>query len=293
MADGTLAMAEAESAGASAPSMTQADRIRLIACDVDGTLVVGGRVVSPELRSIFGLLAERGVAAALCTGRLPHWTEPVADELGVADYLICTEGGHVLHRPTRRRLHYATLDAEVVHDVARLVDDRPGLAVAALGDDRIRASSEEAARRAHWWGHRRELVHDIREGDEPVLLVVFGPPALVREVHHTAAERFDPRCTTVHDVEEQEEYGQVKIGAAEADKGVGAERLVRHLGGELCHVLAFGDYLNDLPIMARAGYSICPVDAHPAVQAAATRVSPYSAEEGFVARELRRTFGLG
>ena len=273
--------------------MTHAAGIRLIACDVDGTLVVDGRVVSPELRGIFGHLAEREVAAALCTGRLPHWTEPVADELGVAEYLICTEGGHVLHRPTRRKLHYATLEPAVVSDVAQLVGEHPGLSVAALGDDRIRASSEEAGQRAHWWGHRRELVRDIRETGEPVLMVVFGPQPLVRDVHRAARERFDPRYTTVHDVEEQAEYGQVKIGAADADKGVGAERLVRHLGGELCHVLAFGDYLNDLPIMARAGYSICPVDAHPAVQAVATHVSPYSAEQGFVVRELRRTFGLG
>lgn len=269
------------------------DDIRLIACDVDGTLVAGGRIVSPRLRSIFGLLAERGVATALCTGRLPHWTEPVADELGVTDYLICTEGGHVLHRPSRRKLHYAVLDGAVAMDVAQLVRDRPGLGVAALGDDRIWASSAEAGQRAHWWGARREVVEDIREAAEPILLVVFGPPALVRDVHRVACERFDSERTTVHDVEEQAEYGQVKIGAAEADKGVGAERLVRHLGGEMRHVLAFGDYLNDLPIMTRAGYSICPSNAHPAVRAAASRVSLYSTEQGFVARELERVFGLG
>jgi len=96
----------------------------------------------------------------------------------------------------------------------------------------------------------------------------------------------------INDIEAQHSYAQIKICAPGTDKGVGAERLVRHLGGEMSHVLAFGDYFNDLPIMRRAGLSICPRDAHPLVRDTAMYVSAYSAAEGFVARELQKLFSL-
>ncbi len=272
--------------------MTDGKHIKLIACDVDGTLVCGNRVVSPELKEVFAELRRRGVASTLCTGRMPHWTVDVADELGITEFLICTEGGHVWHRRTGAKLHYAALSENVIEKAARAAEKNPDLSLAAIGDDVIWADREVAARRAFWWGHRAQLIGDIREAPPPVLLVLFGPHHAANAAQHALREALSSGESLIHDVEDQGSYAHFKICSPEADKGVGADRLVSHLGGDRTHVLAFGDYLNDLGIMRYAGQSICPRNAHPLIRQTATRTSPHLAEEGFVAREIRRIFGL-
>ena len=266
--------------------------IKLIACDVDGTLVVGGQVVTPELKDIFAELRRRGVFAALCTGRMPHWTTAVADELGVMEYLICTEGGHVLHRPTGKDLHYAAIDPTVINAVAARIEEASDIGLAAMCHDTIWTTSRLAARRAHWWGHQWKIVRDPRKVPSPVLLVLFGPRDVMERTARSLREELPARMAFIHGVEDQGDYSHFKICAPETDKGVAAERLVRHLGGDRTQILAFGDYLNDLGIMKHAGCSICPREAHPLVRRAATHVSPFSAEEGFVVREIKRIFGL-
>jgi hydroxymethylpyrimidine pyrophosphatase-like HAD family hydrolase len=248
--------------------------------------------VSPELKGIFGRLRARGIEVTLSTGRLPHWSAAVAEELGLDGYVICTEGGHVLHRLTREPVHYAALPPAVVHVVAQLAESDPAISLAGMGDDVIWATSDEAARRAHWWGRNCRRVADIREAPPPVLLVLFGPGDSTATAVSVLREVLgDNAGVVVHDAEDQGGYAHAKISSRQTDKGVGAEHLVRRLGRSLSEVLVFGDYLNDLGIMRRAGYSICPRGAHPQVMGLATRVSPWSAAEGFVARELRQLFG--
>ena len=63
--------------------------VKLVICDVDGTVAIDGCVVSPELKTIFEVLSRRGVTATLATGRMPHHTMGVAQALGLRGHLIC------------------------------------------------------------------------------------------------------------------------------------------------------------------------------------------------------------
>lgn len=272
--------------------MGLAENTKLVAADVDGTVVVGGRIATPSLKRIFAQLRERGVTATLCTGRMPHRAAEVADQLGVTEYLICTEGGHVIHRRTGEKLHYPTIAETVVERVARLVQASCEIELAAMCDDVLWATSDLTGRRAHWWGSRWQVMSDVHEVTAPVLLVVMGGHEVVAWTFHTLQQELSSDVAVLHDVEDHGDYAQFKVCDPETDKGIAAEKLVRHLGGDRTQILAFGDYLNDLGIMRIAGYSICPRDAHPEVCRIASYVSAYSAEEGFVAAELRRIFGL-
>ena len=122
--------------------------------------------------------------------------------------------------------------------------------------------------------------------------MLFGEQGPLADLCSSLRDRLPEEKAFIHDVEDQRYYGHFKVCSPETDKGVGAEKLVGHLGGDRSQILAFGDYLNDLGIMRDAGYSICPRNAHPLVCDAASHVSPHSTEDGFVARELERIFSL-
>ena len=92
--------------------------------------------------------------------------------------------------------------------------------------------------------------------------------------------------------ERQASYNQIKVCSAQVDKATAAGVLAERMGWGLENVLMFGDWLNDLALLRAAGHSIVPSSGVPEAQAAASKVSPYSCAEGFVARELETLFGL-
>lgn len=267
---------------------------KLIVCDIDGTLAIKNKIVSPELREVFAELQGRGVQTALCTGRMPHWTEGVAAQLNLDGYTICNEGGLVFHRGSGEILHHALLPQatvelawEIAHDDPYL---RPDLAV--MCRDQIFTTSELAGQRAHWWGFRWQVVEDPAVLVEPSLAVISGAHASVRLAWETMRQADLPAETFLHPVEDHGEYAHFKICHVEGDKGVAAERLAQHFGGDRSSILAFGDHTNDLGMLHTAGLSICPRQAAPIIHEAATLVSEYTTEEGFVLREVQRIFGL-
>jgi hydroxymethylpyrimidine pyrophosphatase-like HAD family hydrolase len=72
----------------------------------------------------------------------------------------------------------------------------------------------------------------------------------------------------------------VEISPAGADKGVGLQWLLDHLGIDAGEVLVFGDEINDLPMFAVAGRRVAVQNASPAVRDAADEVTASNADDG-------------
>jgi hydroxymethylpyrimidine pyrophosphatase-like HAD family hydrolase len=74
----------------------------------------------------------------------------------------------------------------------------------------------------------------------------------------------------------------VDVVSPTADKGHAVASLQRDLGICSDQTMVFGDFLNDLGMLARARYSFAMANAHPAVTQAAWRVAPPNSENGVV-----------
>lgn len=82
----------------------------------------------------------------------------------------------------------------------------------------------------------------------------------------------------------------VEINVAGVNKGAALEELAAELGIEPDEVVAFGDYPNDLPMLAWAGTSIAPSNAHPDVLAQIDEITSPNDEDG-VALAIGRLLG--
>ena len=266
--------------------------VSLIVCDVDGTVARAGQVVTPELRDIFDALAGRGIVATLATGRMLHNTVPIAEALGMSGYMICSEGGCVVSMDGTRYLHHPHMDLRTIRAVAERVNAvDAGVEVAVLSRDRIYLACEAAQAYVRPWGSHWESVTDWAEAPEPLLVLIFGPPEPVDDLADRLKQDLPEDIAVILETHAPAHH-QIKVCSKEVDKGVGVRVLADHLGVGLGSVLCFGDWLNDLGLIRVAGYSIAPRNAVPQVLAAASKVSTYSFDEGFVARELVSIFGL-
>ena len=91
---------------------------RLVATDVDGTLLDPDERVPPRAAVVIGRLVAAGVGFVLVTGRPPRWIPPVAAQLGVARLAVCANGG-VLYDAVDDAVAWArTLEPATLADLA-------------------------------------------------------------------------------------------------------------------------------------------------------------------------------
>lgn len=260
---------------------------RLVATDLDGTLVRSDRTLSAYTIEVLRRLDADGVPVVFVTGRPLRWAAQVFDHVGSHGLAIASNGALVWDVTAGTARLERPLEAAVALDVADTMRTAiPGSAFAVetthgfvVEPDYQQSFIVEEPPR----GPLAELV------DEPVLKLLakheeLGPDAFAK----VAAETVGDRVTVTHS---SGRISLLEISAPGVTKASTLALVCDELGVDAADVVAFGDMPNDLQMLAWAGRSYAMADAHPDVRARATHVAPGHDEDG-VARVLAELFGL-
>lgn len=266
--------------------------IRLVALDLDGTLLPSDKRLTPRAVAVTGALRERGIHVAIATGR--GWThvERYARQLGAPGPHVCLEGTFVARSCddggppqvlSSRSLSGRTIRA--AHDCVAGLD----VGWFACGDDlRTRASEHLRSRldQVRVWDPHVEILDRITEEDRSghILHLVGWAPDLA-----LADQRL--RALRLPDVEHFRapfwdglDQIQVRPLGSGKHRGLAEVREALRIGpGEM---LAAGDWLNDLEMLGEAAVAVCPSNAVPEVKALADHVLPGTSDDDAVIRFL-------
>jgi hydroxymethylpyrimidine pyrophosphatase-like HAD family hydrolase len=256
--------------------------IRLIATDVDGTLMTPGTTVPEGNRAALREAAAKGVRIALATVRVRTTALRIVEELGVPCSLVC-QGGAVVHDEAGSLLHEVALPLDLAREVAAFADER-GLGLLTTIDG------------LHRWGpgyvsglpgvpKAREVFRTNLETvtRAPTRFMVTGERGV-----NLLLERFGG--APLHVVRHYRQDGSIidaALTAKGATKETGLAALCRALGVAIGEVLALGDAEADVGMIRAAGVGVAVADAAPDVRAAADWVAPPAGECG-VAAAVRR-----
>ncbi|HEX6578498.1 MAG TPA: HAD family hydrolase, partial [Jiangellaceae bacterium] len=94
---------------------------RLIATDLDGTVLRSDGTVAPRTVTTLRAAEERGITVVVATGRPPRWMRPVADALGHTGLAICANGAIVYDLHTDRVVEHTPITRAVVLEVIAAV----------------------------------------------------------------------------------------------------------------------------------------------------------------------------
>ncbi len=268
-------------------------KLRMIALDLDGTLLRDDKTISQPTRKLLAELHRADVEIAFVTGRMYHFTAPIQDLLGFPVHYICTDGAFFQPRGWEEP-HFKTVAPAVTQAVlSALADERHGLYL--FSNDRIHCFTEAPDPAIFSWGF--DLHTDpARAGDPPVnqveQIVIHEEKARVRGIQK-ALNMMHPGL--YQEIQPSMKRGNeyLIIRPHGVDKGSALTRLAEVLGVKTTETIAFGDWLNDLPLFRDAGLSIAPANAVPEVKAKATIVSCFTNEQDFIVRELERLFQEG
>jgi Cof subfamily protein (haloacid dehalogenase superfamily) len=258
--------------------------IRLIALDLDGTLVGDDLDLRPRTTTAIRTAIQRGVSVSIVTGRMTTSALRFARPLGIGDPIVGYQGaiiravaphesgrlGRILvHRPlapaaAREAIEYSRsigLDPHINH-LERFViqSDDPGV------DDY-----------SAFLGGRAVIVDDlIGWVRKPVSKVISVAPTRVADgILEAARARFAGRAEVTISHPRFLEFLQPGVS-----KGVAVGWLARRARVPLSAVLAVGDQFNDLEMIAEAGHGAAMPHAPTAVRAAGRYIAPPLADEG-------------
>ena len=264
---------------------------RLVASDIDGTLIRSDGTLAPRTVDVLDRLYARGVPTVLVTGRPLRWLRQLYDQMAEPLPAICANGAVVYDPDTDQILQADPLDVDLLLDVTkRLREAVPDIALAVEVEDGRSFWYEES------WPLRWEGEHNaVRVLASPEELT--SAPAVKLLARSATAEPdafFELVSRTLTGVAEcthSSSSALVEISASGVTKAAGLAWLCEREGFTADQVVAFGDMPNDIPMLGWAGRAVAMGNAHPAVLEVADEVTSTNDEDG-VAAYLSALFGL-
>ena len=273
--------------------MTQTRRYRLLALDVDGTLLDRDGMIRPRTALAVAKAADRGIKPVLCTGRRYRRARPIARELGLDAPLVCNSGAIVKSPDGRSTLWRADFDPSLRDDLFRafaeadepivgfsdLAPDDSDFVVARDVTGRPMFDEYVAMNRPHArvdpdWGARDDPhYHLCAVGDRPRMT----------ELEAWLIARFPGRIRTF--VQRSPIYSGTMCEVLRHDAGKWAAvlQLARLWGIDASEIVAVGDDMNDLPMIEGAGLGVAMAHAPDVVLAAADHVTLCNHNDGVAA----------
>ncbi len=258
--------------------MVARPRVRLLALDLDGTIVSGSNGITDGVRSAVCQAQDRGVAVTIATGRMFRSARRFARQLGVTAPIICYQGALVRDPETAETLHARLLPVEPALAVVAFAKAR-GLHINAYVDDEL--YMESITPEGQFYADTSDVpIHLTPDLDEAVhrgttkLVMVTDEdrvPAVVDELEERfgsvlAVTRSHPRFA--------ETIGQ------DVSKGEALRLVAAALEIPIHETMAIGDNLNDLDLVTAAGFGVAMGDGDPRVRAAADWVTTSYADDG-------------
>ncbi|CEA07143.1 Pyridoxal phosphate phosphatase YigL [Arthrobacter saudimassiliensis] len=262
--------------------------MRLVASDLDGTIIGPDNRISDRTVAAFRRAAAAGVHIVFVTGRPPRWLGPLRRQIGHEGTVICSNGA-----VTYDLRNDTVLDARAVPlpDVFAAADIIRGLYPAArFAAESLQGFHLEPGFLEHATAER---LGDIQPAplaetlgrDTPVVKFLtkvdgVSPDELLAKVRPAVAG-------LVSATHSAPGMPLLEMAAPGLDKAVTLAEYAKALEIDRADVVAFGDMPNDIEMLSWAGRGYAMASGHPDALAAADRSAPAFAEDG-VAQVLER-----
>ena len=252
---------------------------RLIACDLDGTLLSKAPPIPERNVSALRRAAELGIELVLVSARAPRGMRAIVEELGIEGPAICMNGALVYDFSSESVLRYLPIEIGILRNiVGTLRRHLPGTVF-------------------HWelpssFGREEayEALSPLKTFDKVALRTVGDPLEVAEAVGKLVARHPDHDSASLANALSDLLTPDlvltisgptfIEISAAGATKAAALEWWCTERGISAEEVIAFGDMLNDIPMLTWAGRSVAMANAHPDVKVIADEITGSNVDAG-------------
>ena len=264
-------------------------RIRLVAIDLDGTLLNSAKLISDQTIEALQCLPERGVRVVIASARPPRSVRHIYQMLRLDTLQINYNGALVWDEPKRAPVFHQPMDCALVRRmIDRVRTEAPQVLVTCEIMDR-------------WYTDRVDQTYTTETGRlfkpdviapidsfcvEPITKLLFlCDPQVISRIEPMLKSAFTADVTVLRTDEHL-----VQVMHKRASKSRSLKRVARHYGVGDREIMAIGDAPNDVGMLQMAGVAVAMDNAHPLVKQVAHWIAPSNDDHGVHAALMR--YGL-
>lgn len=253
--------------------------VKLVVCDMDGTLLDGDRKVPEDFWPLVDAMEERGIVFAPASGRQYATLAKMFEDHGSVHAFVSDNGARVvMDGETISINHIARETAIRVIESVRNVDHR-NIGLVAGGAKRAYVERGDTAfiEAAAIINIDLEVVDDLTQVDDDfVKMATYDFDGIEESVKEIFPGDWEAHKIVIS------ARTWVDIVSADVNKGAGVAALQKHMGVTADETVVFGDYLNDLEMMDHAELSFAMENAHEGIRSIARYLAPSNTEHGVV-----------
>ncbi|GAA4906297.1 HAD family hydrolase [Tessaracoccus lubricantis] len=257
---------------------------RLLATDVDGTLITTSHQISERTRAAFRAAKDAGIEVMAISGRQPYSIAAIVDGTALDGDAIGSNGAVAMNLDSRRVLFEETMELASQREIAdRMLELFPGIKVVSVRSAGNSYMAEEGYTGLqgpgaletlwpvrHWFGPRHEVLA------EPSLkLVLRDDDVAPDDLLAAARELAVPGC---HATTSGAPF--LEVGRDGVTKASALARYCEARGIDRSDVVVFGDNINDLEMLRWAGLGVAMANGEPEARAAADHVTLSNDDDG-------------
>jgi Cof subfamily protein (haloacid dehalogenase superfamily) len=250
--------------------------IKLIATDMDGTLLNAAKELPVNFLPVFRQLHARGILFAAASGRQFYNIRNKFTTIQGEVIFIAENGSYVVYRG--QELLVQALDRQTVDRLIAIARDIPDAFIILCGKNQayIENDTPEFVKNVNMYYDRWEKVGDLLQVDDDIFLKIA--------VCDLAGSENNSYLHFKHLENELEVKvsGSIWLDLSHklANKGRAINVIQKHFGIDFNETMVFGDYLNDLEMMKEGYFSYAVENAHANVKAAARFITSSNEENG-------------
>ena len=234
--------------------------IRLIALDIDGTILTSNEELSARTRRSIRWIQQQGVHVILATGRRVIRTLPWARALGVHDLLVVHNGAVIYDMENEKSVLEWGIDLDIAGAIVNLLEDAQMNYVVYTGE----SAGERLIAPEYAWKHGRHLMlHYCGEVGEtvaqvdltipPIRISLIDCPEKVDPLYEYLLRTYRKELNVMLFGAQHQDWHGIEVMAGGCSKGTGVAYVCERLGIKPHEVIAIGDNVNDLEMIEWAG----------------------------------------
>ncbi|MDF2612892.1 MAG: Cof-like hydrolase [Clostridia bacterium] len=254
---------------------------KLIAVDMDGTLLKEDKTISDRTKQAICKAKQKGVKVVLASGRPIEGLERYLEELGLLteqDYVLSFNGSVVQNAKTKEVIRKNILTGK---DLAYLYDISKQIQVNIHAFSNKGCITPKMSKYSELEGTINDIpvlemkYEEVLEDEDIIKIMMVDEPDLLEEAIKKLPQEVYEKYTVVRSAPYFLEFLN-----KDSSKGVGVSALIDYLGIKKEHVICIGDAGNDLDMIQFAGLGVAMGNAFEEVKAAADYVTKNNQEDG-------------
>lgn len=253
--------------------------VRLVAIDLDGTLLDSTKRVSDRTRETIAAARAKGTKIVIASARPPRSVRAIYRQLGLDSLQINYNGAMVWDEPKSRTVFHCPIKGSVALRMIEMARDLfEEVCVTCEVLDRWHTDREDQPYTTETGKlFRPDVIAPFEEtcAQDVTKLMFLGDPRTMSRLEAALLGEFGQQVTILHT-----DRDLLQIMDRRVSKGVTLKKVAGHYGVQMAEVMAIGDAPNDVGMLKVAGVAVAMDNAHALVKDVAHFVAPSNDDHG-------------